>query len=81
MSQEPTKTVEERVEDAINHIRPYIQQDGGDIEFVGVVDNVVNVRLRGACATCPSAIMTLKAGVERHIQENIPEIVSVERVE
>ena len=80
-SAEEPKTMTERVEQHINEIRPYIQQDGGDIELVEVVDNVVSVRLKGACATCPGAVMTLKAGVERHLQEKIPEIVSVERVE
>jgi Fe-S cluster biogenesis protein NfuA len=82
MSAEETKTIKERVAGVIEEIRPYIQQDGGDIELVDVTaENIVNVRLKGACATCPSAIITLKQGVENHVRERVPEIVSVERVE
>jgi Fe-S cluster biogenesis protein NfuA len=58
-----------------------LQADGGDIEFVGVTDdNVVRVRLRGACAGCPGAVMTLKMGVERIIKERVPSVKSVENV-
>lgn len=82
MSAEETKTIEERVAVVIDEIKPYIQQDGGDIELVEVTaDNIVNVRLKGACATCPSAIVTLKQGVENHVRERVPEVVSVERVD
>lgn len=70
----------EKVEKAIEKIRPFLQQDGGDIELVDVVDGVVKVRLRGACGGCPMSQMTLKHGVERALKEEIPEIVSVEAV-
>ncbi|MDR2578545.1 MAG: NifU family protein [Chitinispirillales bacterium] len=71
----------DKIEEAISEIRPRLQADGGDIEFVGVTeDNVVQVRLRGACAGCPGAAMTLKMGVERVIKEKVPEIVRVENV-
>jgi Fe-S cluster biogenesis protein NfuA len=71
----------DKIEKAISGIRPQLQADGGDIEFVGVTeDNVVQVRLRGACAGCPGAAMTLKMGVERVIRESVPEIKSVENV-
>ena len=63
MSTEQVKTIEERVVEVIDEIRPYIQQDGGDIELVEVKDNIVYTRLHGACATCPSAVMTLKSGL------------------
>jgi len=73
--------IEEEIEAAISEIRPQLQADGGDIEFVGVTDaNVVQVRLRGACAGCPGAVMTLKMGVERIIKERVPSIKSVENV-
>ena len=79
---EAAKTLLERVTEVIEEIRPYIQQDGGDIELVEVTpENVVNVRLQGACATCPGAVMTLKSGVEAHMKEKVPEVASVERVE
>jgi Fe-S cluster biogenesis protein NfuA len=71
----------DKVEEAINEIRPRLQDDGGDIELVGITDdNVVQVRLRGACAGCPGAAMTLKMGVERLIREKVPEIKYVENV-
>jgi Fe-S cluster biogenesis protein NfuA len=74
------KTKEERVKDVIEEIRPYIQADGGDIEFVNLDGNVVNVRLMGACRGCPGAIMTLKMGVEQRIREAVPDIEAVEAI-
>ncbi|MBF0144866.1 MAG: NifU family protein [Magnetococcales bacterium] len=71
----------ERVEKVLQEIRPYLQRDGGDVELVDVTPgNVVNVRLRGACGSCPGATMTLKGGIERVLKERIPEVVSVENV-
>jgi len=71
----------ERVEKAIEKIRPFLQQDGGDIELVDVTaDGIVKVKLTGACGCCPMAQMTLKEGVGRALKKEIPEIVSVEAV-
>jgi Fe-S cluster biogenesis protein NfuA len=53
-------------------VRPFLQQDGGDIELVGVEDGIVKVHLQGACGTCPSSIMTLQFGVERRLKEVFP---------
>jgi Fe-S cluster biogenesis protein NfuA len=73
--------MQKEIEDAISEIRPQLQADGGDIEFVGVTDdNVVQVRLRGACAGCQGAVMTLRMIVERVIKERVPQIKSVESV-
>jgi len=73
--------MKEKVEKVIEGIRGYLQADGGDIEFVGITeDNIVQVRLKGACSGCPGAAMTLKMGVEKVLKENIPEIKSVEAV-
>jgi Fe-S cluster biogenesis protein NfuA len=58
-------------------IRPFLQADGGDIELLDVEDGVVRVRLQGACHGCPGAMMTLKAGVERLLKEEYPEIKKV----
>lgn len=69
--------MKEQVEKIIAKIRPALQADGGNIELVDVVDGVVSVRLKGACAGCAGAQMTLKMGVERAIKEEIPEIKSV----
>lgn len=72
-------TLEEKVQDLINQIRPFLQQDGGDIEFIELTsDNVVRVRLQGACGTCPHAKMTLKNGVESTLKQHLPEITRVE---
>ncbi len=74
--------MKEKVQEAINEIRPNLQADGGDIELVEITpDNVVKVRLRGACAGCPGAQMTLKMGVERYLKKKIPEVKSVESVQ
>ena len=70
----------EKVQAVIDEIRPMLQADGGDIELVGVEEGVVKVRLRGACAGCPGAQMTLKMGVERRLKAKIPEVVRVENV-
>ena len=77
------KTITERVRSVIDNVRPLLQADGGDIELVGVDEStgVVSVRLQGACRGCPGAQMTLKMGVQRHLQEKIPEIKDVVSVE
>ena len=62
----------EKVEAALEKIRPTLQADGGDVELVDVNDGVVKVRLTGACGTCPMSTMTLKAGVERILKDNPP---------
>ncbi|HAM41421.1 MAG TPA: hypothetical protein DDX89_07950 [Candidatus Omnitrophica bacterium] len=71
----------DRVERVINRIRPAVQMDGGDIELVDVTDGVVKLRLVGSCHGCPSSMMTLKAGIERAIQAEVPEVKAVEAVE
>jgi len=72
--------MKEQIEELISRIRPSLQADGGDIEFVSVDNNVVKVRLTGACGSCPMSEMTLKNGVEALIRQHIPEITSVEAV-
>ena len=73
--------VRERVQAVINHLRPFIQGDGGDLELVDVTPaGVVRVRLHGACVGCPSSNVTLKMGVERSIREKVPEVTAVESV-
>lgn len=68
------------VQAIIDQLRPYLQADGGDVELLKVEDNAVYVRLVGACAGCPSSLMTLRAGIEARIKEEVPEIISVEMV-
>lgn len=68
-----------KVKNVISQIRPYLQADGGDIQFVELTDdNVVNVELQGSCGSCPFSRMTLKNGVEEAMRKALPEIKSVE---
>jgi Fe-S cluster biogenesis protein NfuA len=69
--------MKDKVEEIISRIRPSLQADGGDIELVSIDDNVVKVRLKGACGSCPMSQMTLKNGVEAIIRQNLPQIKSV----
>ncbi|HHW09391.1 MAG TPA: NifU family protein [Firmicutes bacterium] len=73
--------MKEKVEAALNKIRPALQADGGDVQLVEVTeDGVVKVKLTGACRGCPMAALTLKAGVERTLMREVPEITAVESV-
>ncbi|MEN6445678.1 MAG: NifU family protein [Candidatus Cloacimonas sp.] len=66
------------VENILAQIRPSIQADGGDVELINIrEDNVIEVRLKGSCNGCPMATLTLKAGIERIIKEEIPEVAEV----
>ena len=67
----------EQVKQELEKIRPFLQMEGGDVEFVDIQDDVVRVRLKGMCANCPMSSMTLKHGIERKLKESIPEIKSV----
>ena len=68
---ENQKELEEKVKAALENIRPSLQNDGGDIEFVKMQENVVFVRLKGSCAGCEYAAMTLKGGVERMLKYDV----------
>jgi len=70
--------MKEKVQKSLDKIRPMLQADGGDVEFVDVQDGVVTVRLQGACAGCPMSQMTLKNGIEKILKKEIPEVKSVE---
>jgi len=73
--------MKELVKKTLEKIRPALQRDGGDVEFVDVKDDgVVQVRLTGACAGCPMSQMTLKMGVERVLKEEVPGVNRVEAV-
>ncbi|MFZ4592007.1 MAG: NifU family protein [Ignavibacteria bacterium] len=71
----------ENIETVLSKIRPHLQVDGGDIELVSIEDdNTVNVRLLGACNTCPLSLITLRAGIERTLMIEFPQIVRIESV-
>ncbi|MEQ9617322.1 MAG: NifU family protein [Phycisphaerales bacterium] len=74
--------LEQRIVRVLDAIRPAVQQDGGDLEFVSVDANgVVSIRLHGACIGCPSASLTLKLAVERNLKEHVPEVSAVREVD
>ena len=70
----------ENVETVLNELRPYLVADGGNVELVDLDGPIVNLRLQGACSSCPSSTMTLKMGIERKLREKIPEITEVNSV-
>lgn len=69
--------MEEKLKTVIDEIRPFLQRDGGDVEFVDYKDGIVKVVLQGACNGCPGAQMTLKAVIEKIIKEKFPEVKEV----
>ena len=71
-------SLNERVKQALERIRPLLQADGGDVEFIGVDENgVVQVRFQGACKGCMAASITLSQGIERTLREHVPEVSKV----
>ena len=71
-----TKT-ESKIEEALESIRPFLQKDGGDVEFVSIDDTVVKIKLLGACRTCNISHITMKAGVEESIKRLLPDVTEV----
>lgn len=79
---EPKTDVERAIVQILDEdIRPAVASDGGEVTYMGFEDGVVKLRLSGACASCPSSTATLKGGIERLLQEEVPEVRSVERVD
>lgn len=72
---------QEKVEDALEYIRPALQRDGGDVQLMEITpEGIVKVKLVGACGSCPMSMLTLKRGVEVAIKQRVPEVVSVEAI-
>ena len=69
--------MKEKIEKALDLIRPYLKADGGDVEVIEVTDGTVKVRLTGTCGGCPMSTMTLKNAVERAIKQEVPEVKTV----
>lgn len=70
-----------KVQEVINMVRPFLQADGGDCELVDITDEgVVQLRLHGACGSCPSSTYTLKLGIEEQLKQHVPGITEVEQV-
>lgn len=78
---EPATELEKRIVAVLDDfVRPAVAQDGGEVHYVGFDDGVVRLALRGACGTCPSAMTTLRMGVERLMKEQVPEVRAVENI-
>jgi Fe-S cluster biogenesis protein NfuA len=71
----------QKVESALDTIRPYLEADGGNVSIEEITaDNIVKIKLLGACGSCPMSIMTLKAGIEQAIKRAVPEIEGIEAI-
>lgn len=74
------ETLFQRVDKALDLIRPAIRMDGGEVELIDVEEGIARVRMLGACGGCPMSTMTLKMGIERAIRQSVPEVKAVEAV-
>jgi Fe-S cluster biogenesis protein NfuA len=75
------QSIHQKVEGALQTIRPYLEADGGDVKILNIDDEgIVKLELLGACGSCPMSTMTLKAGVEEAIKRAVPEITGVEAI-
>jgi Fe-S cluster biogenesis protein NfuA len=73
--------IESRIHRSLEHVRPYLRADGGDVEFVRFrPEGILEIRWVGTCRNCPMSVMTLRAGVERAVMEAVPEVRRVETV-
>ncbi|MFX1507680.1 MAG: NifU family protein [Promethearchaeota archaeon] len=72
--------IKEEILNSLNEIRPFLQKDGGDVEFVDYKDGILKVRLMGACRGCPYSQMTLANGIKRTLQQKFPQLKEVEGV-
>ena len=75
------ETINKKVQEALNEIRPFLESDGGNIELVSIIDDVVKVKLLGNCVSCSVNQMTLKNGVEMTVKKHAPEIQKVVSIE
>lgn len=80
MSDNAQSTMYDEVLDVLDKLRPFLQRDGGDVELVDVEDGIVKLKLVGACGSCPSSTITLKAGIERALVEEVEGIQEVVQV-
>ncbi len=80
MSNEVRESMYDEVLDVLDKLRPFLQRDGGDVELVDVEGGIIKLRLMGACGSCPSSTITLKAGIERALLEEVEGVVEVVQV-
>jgi Fe-S cluster biogenesis protein NfuA len=80
MSEQVQDTMYDEVLDVLDKLRPFLQRDGGDVELVDVEGGIIKLRLMGACGSCPSSTITLKAGIERALLEEVEGVIEVVQV-
>lgn len=80
MSEQAQDTMYDEVLDVLDKLRPFLQRDGGDVELVDVEGGIIKLRLMGACGSCPSSTITLKAGIERALLEEVEGVIEVVQV-
>ncbi|GAS85676.1 MULTISPECIES: NifU family protein [Paenibacillus] len=80
MSENAQDTMYDEVSDVLDKLRPFLQRDGGDVELVDVEDGIIKLKLVGACGSCPSSTITLKAGIERALLEEVEGVQEVVQV-
>ncbi|RAV20521.1 NifU family protein [Paenibacillus contaminans] len=80
MSEQTQSTMYDEVLEVLDKLRPFLQRDGGDVELVDVEDGIVKLKLVGACGSCPSSTITLKAGIERALLEEVEGVQEVMQV-
>ncbi|MCY9660873.1 NifU family protein [Paenibacillus sp. GCM10023248] len=80
MSEKTKEAIYDEVLEVLDKLRPFLQRDGGDVDLVDVEDGVVKLKLMGACGSCPSSTITLKAGIERALVEEVEGITEVVQV-
>ena len=80
MTEQTQSSQYDQVLEVLDKLRPFLQRDGGDVELVGIEDGIVSLRLQGACGSCPSSTITLKAGIERALVEEVEGIEEVVQV-
>jgi Fe-S cluster biogenesis protein NfuA len=80
MTEQTQETQYDQVLEVLDKLRPFLQRDGGDVELIDVEDGIVKLKLMGACGSCPSSTITLKAGIERALVEEVEGINEVMQV-
>ncbi len=80
MAEQTKSSIYDEVLEVLDKLRPFLQRDGGDVELVDVSDGIVKLKLVGACGSCPSSTITLKAGIERALLEEVEGIEEVVQV-
>ncbi|UHA74606.1 NifU family protein [Paenibacillus sp. 481] len=80
MSENTQAPMYDEVLEVLDKLRPFLQRDGGDVELVEIEDGIVKLRLMGACGSCPSSTITLKAGIERALVEEVEGVIEVVQV-